>query len=122
MFERILGISFQVIASAWVIFAWLRWSKTFSAEIHNWRGIVLLLAFLATTFSLAVVVGLSIRAYIHGGYRFSDAPQGVLMGLALLAGILAFVGGLIGKGLPRLTIVMCSLFCLVALCVEFKAN
>jgi len=105
-----------------VIFAWLWWSKTFSVEIHNWRGVVLLLAFVATTFSLAVVVGLSIRAHIHGGYRFMEATQGVLMGLAFLAGILAFVGGLIGKGQPRLTTVVCSLFCLVALCVEFKAN
>lgn len=106
----------------WVIFAWLRWSKNIGAEIHSWRGIVLLLAFLATTFSLAVVVGLSIRAHIHGGYRFMEATQGVFMGLALLAGILAFVGALIGKGQPRLTTLICSLFCLVALCVEFKAN
>ena len=106
----------------WMVYVWLRWSWNARPDLQHWRGSVVLVSLMAATFSLAVVVGLFVRAEIHGGFRFMVGPQMVFMGLAFLAGVIGMVTALIGKGTPRWPSAVCSLYCLVALLVEFRAN
>jgi hypothetical protein len=122
MFDRVLAVVLQVAACGWVVFAWLRWLKNHGSETHSWRGVVLLIAFLLTTFSLAVVVGLSVRAHIHGGYRFMELPQVIFMFAGFFAALLAVMGAVVGKGNARLACLFCSIFSVVALMMEYRAD
>ncbi len=120
--ERVLAVLLQVGMCGWVAVAWVRWWGVRGAEKQGWRMWVLLVAFLASTFSLCVAVALSVHAHVHGGYRFMEYPQVVLMYLAFFATPIAIVGALIGKGQPRWTAVACAVFSAVALMVEYRAN
>ena len=123
MTERVIAGALQILMCGWMAWTWLRFPRTYSTEFHNsWRGTVALIALLAASFSLCDVVALSVRAHFHGGFRYMAMAQLWWLFAGLLVAPIAVACALAGKGSARWTSLLCGLFSLVALMVEFRAE
>ena len=103
--------------------AWARWLRSENRlTIPRWRSITVVLGFVASTVSLAVIVFLAIHALATGGFPYYSSPLLFAFRIGFLTAIIGMLAALIGKGQLEKPTIISSLICLLIWIVEAAAQ
>lgn len=103
--------------------AWARWFRVESRLSRpHWRSIIVVLGFVASTVSLALIVFLAIHALATGGFPYYSSPLMFAFRIGFLTSITGILAALIGKGQLEKPTIISSLICLLIWIVEAAAQ
>jgi hypothetical protein len=101
---------------------WAKWLRAPERPKRTPRNVLLLFGAASASLSLALAIGLFIHAQITGGFPFYHPTLMRVLRIGFLTALFGLLAALAGKGKPRISTAVCSVFCLLVWFMEAVAQ